>query len=758
MFWLAAVVLWCATGALAQGPANDPGVRDTLYIGSVQVDAGQQAVVPVTFVNDEELGALTIPLGWSSPDITLDSVSFVGSRISYITTKPLSIYNADQQTVFGAVVITEQYIQPGSGLLATLYFDVPAGTPDQFVYIDTARVGPAYVLFTNTNSTNFTPEFEQGKIQIGESVPPHISVSPQSMTFEGTIGYPSPPSEALSITNDGGGTLNWTATFSSSWLSVNPAGGTAPSVTAVKADHAGLTEGTYYDTLVISCPDADNSPIRVPIQLDVISLPPQIAVSPTSFTVSAVQGGANPADRFLYISNTQVGSVLNWTVSNASGWLSLSPSSGTPPDSVTLSFDITGLSYGFYYDTIVVSDPAAANTPKRVPVTLQIVSDLPVLELIPDTLHVVAVVDVSPNPKLFTVENSGEGLMTYTATEASKYITGLSPATGSAPQPVEVTFNTTLLSVGDYYTEITVSSPEAVNSPQVLVVHFHISESPARMVLLPGSIDLSIYECWQGPLGLPRIKNLQIENTGEDTMNWHVTHSSDWLLLSDTAGVDAAVISMQPDINAQWYPLGTYYDTLVIVSNDAVNSPQFVPVTLTVHPGDEGPEIALQNTAVNIPVQEVFGTTYGLVAVTKIFNLYPGCMDFRTEEDIPWLRFIDSTGSAPALPQAAIDVGTYTWGEYPDSFYVYSNSATNSPVKGYVNMQVWRLHGDFNWDNTINMADVVETINFIFKQGPGPQPEYAVGDCNCNGFVNLEDAVYLIDYIFKFGDAPCGNP
>ncbi len=757
MFWLAAIALWCAAGALAQG-TNDPGTRDTLYVGSVQVDAGQQAVLPISFFNDEELGALTIPLSWSSPDITLDSISFAGSRIGYITTKPYSIFNDSQKVVFGAVVIMEDYIQPGSGLMATLYFDVPPGTPDQLIHLDSALVGPAHMLFTNTNGTSFVPVFFPGTIQVGESLPPHLSVSPLSMSFEGTVGYPNPPSQPLSINNGGDGTLTWTASFSSSWLSVNPASGTAPSVTSVSVNHTGLPEGTYYDTVVISSPEADNSPQRIPIQLDVISLPPQIALSPTSFTVSAVQGGANPADRFLYISNTQIGSVLNWTVTNSSTWLNLSPVSGSPPDSVTLSFDISALTYGFYYDTIVVADPAAVNTPQLVPVTLQIVSDLPVMELDPDTMHVVAVVGQNALPKFFTVSNSGEGQLTFEATEASKYIASLTPSTGSAPQAVEVAFLTTTLAIGDHYTEITVTSPEAINSPQHVVVHFHISESPARMVLYPGSLQFSLYECWQGPFALPPVRSLQVENTGEDVMHWQMTHSSDWLIASDSAGTDADFIYLQPVESAQSYPLGTYYDTLVFTSNNAINSPQIVPVSLTIVPGEEDPAIVLQSTTVNIPAQEVFGTTNPLAAVTKIYNQYPGCMDFWTEENIPWLRFVDSSGSAPALPRAAVDVGTYTWGEYPDSFYVYSSTATNSPVKGYVNLQVWRLHGDFNWDNTIDIRDAVAMINYIFRSGPGPQPEYAVGDCNCSFFVNIEDVVYLIDYIFKYGDKPCGNP
>ena len=105
--WICALALLCAGVAMGQGAANDPGARDTLFVGTVQVDPGHKAVVDVNFYSDEELAALTIPLLWSSPDVTLDSVSFVGSRISYISTKPVSIYNNIQTTVFGAIVFLE---------------------------------------------------------------------------------------------------------------------------------------------------------------------------------------------------------------------------------------------------------------------------------------------------------------------------------------------------------------------------------------------------------------------------------------------------------------------------------------------------------------------------------------------------------------------------------------------------------------------------------------------------------------------------
>lgn len=752
--WVCATVLLCAGVAFGQGAANDPGARDTLFVGTVQVDPGHKAVVEVNFFSDEELAALTIPLLWSSPDVTLDSVSFVGSRIAYISTKPTSIYNNIQVTVFGAVVFMEANIPPGRGLMAKLYFDVPSGIPDQIVNIDSTSYPPAELLFTNPNSTSFTPIMSPGKIQVGN--PSHIILSPTSMVFEGLVGGSNPPGQPLSVTNAGPGAMAWTASSSAGWLSANPPSGSAPSLTSIRVNIVGLAEGTYNGTIAIAAPGADNTPQNLLVTLNVTRPAPAIAYSPKSFSVSAIQGGSNPEDRYLKIWSSVAESDLDWTVSNASTWLTLSPTAGSPPDSVLLQFDITGLPYGYYYDTIVISDPEATNSPQKVPVTLQIVSDLPVLALDPPMLHVVAVVGTDAPGKMVTVYNSGAGTMTYTATEVSKYIVDIDPSSGTAPQEVFVGFKTSILPLGDYYDTITVTSPEAINSPQYLVVHYHISTDPARIAVMPGSISYTYYECWQGPGAIPPIRTFQILNMGSDIMKWRLTYKSEWLSVTPDTGTNSSFVTQT--VHADGYPLGTYYDTIYVFSDEAINSPKAMPITLNVVPGTETPEIVVENTTVDIPAQELFGTTYGLAHVAEIYNLYPGCMDYRIHEDIPWLQFTDSVGSAPALPKVSFNIGTYTYGIYADSFYVYSTTASNSPVKSYLNLLVWRYHGDFDWSGYINVADVVLMMNYIFKGGPGPRPEYAVGDCNCDEWINIEDIFVLIFYIFQNGDPPCGNP
>jgi hypothetical protein len=65
------------------------------------------------------------------------------------------------------------------------------------------------------------------------------------------------------------------------------------------------------------------------------------------------------------------------------------------------------------------------------------------------------------------------------------------------------------------------------------------------------------------------------------------------------------------------------------------------------------------------------------------------------------------------------------------------------------------LSGDVNTDGTLNSADVVYLVNYIFKQGPQPLPVEPAGDPNCSGQVTPSDILKLVNYVFKAGPPPC---
>jgi len=64
------------------------------------------------------------------------------------------------------------------------------------------------------------------------------------------------------------------------------------------------------------------------------------------------------------------------------------------------------------------------------------------------------------------------------------------------------------------------------------------------------------------------------------------------------------------------------------------------------------------------------------------------------------------------------------------------------------------LCGDANGDGDVNVSDAVWLLNYIFVDGPPPQPIKACGDTNTDADVNISDAAYLVIWIFTGGTSP----
>ncbi|MCP4703345.1 MAG: hypothetical protein GY865_01945, partial [candidate division Zixibacteria bacterium] len=62
-------------------------------------------------------------------------------------------------------------------------------------------------------------------------------------------------------------------------------------------------------------------------------------------------------------------------------------------------------------------------------------------------------------------------------------------------------------------------------------------------------------------------------------------------------------------------------------------------------------------------------------------------------------------------------------------------------------------YGDTNSDDNIDILDIVQIINYVYKDGPDAIPPH-VANVNGDQSIDILDIVYLINYIYKGGPAP----
>jgi uncharacterized protein (TIGR03437 family) len=221
---------------------------------------------------------------------------------------------------------------------------------------------------------------------VQQLIPPKLSASPAALSFALT-NQSAPQSQTLRVSNDGAGSLSFTATASTSsggtWLKVSAGGGaatpSAPFALTVTADSKGLAPGTYSGQVALV---ASSQSLIVPVTFSVSAVPQTILLSQTGLTFVAVASGGRVPSDTVGILNTGQGA-MNWTAKASTlkagpAWLSVTPASGTTTAGslsvplIEIAVDATGLAAGDYYGQVRIDAPGASNSPQSVSVVLTV--------------------------------------------------------------------------------------------------------------------------------------------------------------------------------------------------------------------------------------------------------------------------------------------------------------------------------------------------------------------------------------------------
>jgi hypothetical protein len=97
-----------------------------------------------------------------------------------------------------------------------------------------------------------------------------MTLSQTGFFFSGNLGGANPTAASVNIANTAGGTLSFTTTSDSAWLTVTPASGTAPQTLQLSAVTSGLALGTYTGHVTITSAGSSGSPATITVTLKVV--------------------------------------------------------------------------------------------------------------------------------------------------------------------------------------------------------------------------------------------------------------------------------------------------------------------------------------------------------------------------------------------------------------------------------------------------------------------------------------------------------
>jgi Cys-rich repeat protein len=499
---------------------------------------------------------------------------------------------------------------------------------------------------------------------------PILMVNPSSLSFVRGIGQNLPP-QSISIDKCGPYDVSWYITDDADWLSEDPASGTTPSSVTVSVDSAGLQPGTYNGIITISSSQASNSPVTVPVTLDVYNIqvqwvtpPPNQMDSGVDYTVEySISGEYSGCWRIQYGTDPDpINHPQSYTQLQCGG-------AGRYQDTLNV-ISCTGEPYYFvvaawvngylFYSNIVSS---GVNSPSGY-----------LLRVEPSSLGFYAVAGGdNPPPQSLQINEVCGNSIDWNASVDADWLSVI-PFLGNTPSSTDVSVDITGLSEGTYNGIITISSSQASNSP----------------VTVPVTLNVIQVE-WITPP--PNPMDSGVDYTVEYSISGEYSGCS-WIQY----GTDPDPINHpQSYTQLQCGGAGRYQDTLNVIS--CTGEPYYFVVAAWVNGHLLYSNIV--SSGVNPPsgyLLRVEPSSLGFYAVAggdnpppqslQINEVCGNSIDWNASVDADWLSVIPFSGNTPSSTDVSVDITGLPRGTYEGIITISSSQASNSPVTVPVTLEV----------------------------------------------------------------------
>jgi uncharacterized protein (TIGR03437 family) len=617
-----------APGAAAGNGAQTIAVTLTVANDPSIVANGSATPVPITFpyeIGQAAPGAQTINLTSSTgallnytvtgAETTCSTVNWLtlggstsGSTNASFTVTPSNLASLTAGTCTGTITVTAT--NPASGNAA---INSPLSIPVTLYVSNTA------LLTANPPSLVFSsPVSGAGGTQ-------QILVGSTSSTLTYTVSF---------TTNNG----------SNNWLSASPLSGSTvagSNVVNVSVLPGLLSAGTFTGTVTITSTGVADSPITIPVTLQVTA--GSLTLSSSSLSFGYTVGGTNPVAQSAQV--TSNGSPLNFTAAANSGsagvnWLSVTPASGTTPGAISISANGGTLAPGTYTGTVVVTSANAGNSPATINVTFTVTSGTITATPAPTAAGLVftqAAGGTASAPQTIALAGT-PGAITFTATAATTSGGNwliVTPSGGTTPSAVTVSVNAGSLPVGTYTGTVTINAPGATGSPLTYNVTVQVT-APVAIVATPSTLNFAYTLNTTAPAAQTVAVAFGAGSGAYSGPGFTATvatsNGGNWLTATPSTSNLGSPISIS--VNPQGLTAGTYTGTVTIGAGNNIAYPPAVVTVQFVVTAAPTPAIAAVLNAGSYaagalaPGEEVavFGTNFGPATVTSATitnNSYP---------------------------------------------------------------------------------------------------------------------------------------
>ena len=508
--------------------------------------------------------------------------------------------------------------------------------------------GPSSVFPSATyNSSNYWVDVVYVPSGSMPGAPPSLLANPGSLSFSAFLGLPNPPSQTVSVYNQGSGVISWTTSSNATWLTVSPNSGSTPATLNVSVNPSGLTAGNYSATLTINSASGTQT-VAISFSVSNLFLNSNFATSDLEGWVPSPLGlagnwsianatlnysGGGPTQ--LYAGNS------SWTDYSVSATFKLSSTANYPGGIRGRVNSTTGASY------IAWMYPANGTVRLFKNTTWSI-----------DTGNLV---QLGVGNASFDTTNFHTLQMSFAGTQIQVFYDGKLIITATD------TANTAGYVALDVYNQ-------PISFSKVLVTAS--SSNTGAYSVSPTSLSFNANYLGANPA------TQAVQITSASALAWTAVSSASWLTVTPVNGVSPA--TFQVGVLSSSLSPGTYTGTVQIVSLGAVATTKLISVTLNVI----APPPTLLVSPVSLSFTALTGQASPAAQILSVTNGGSGSFGYTVSANVPWISMSPTSGTAPGAVSVSVSSTGLATGSYSGTITVTATGIANSPVTIPVTMQV----------------------------------------------------------------------